>query len=151
MTEHFENILYAKFAKLDPTRRIWVEDESRNIGCCNIPDVLWQQMRKTKVAFIDVDKEIRVKRLVQEYAHFSFAELKAATDRILKRLGGQHHKAAIEALENGDFSFGTDIALNYYDKTYLHGLSKREPSKITTFKVTENNPSATAARLIAGI
>jgi len=151
MTEHFENMLYAEFAKLDPTRRIWVEDESRNIGCCNIPDVLWQQMRTTKVAFIDVDRPIRVQRLIEEYAHFSFDELKTATDRILKRLGGQHHKAAIEALENGDFSFGTDIALNYYDKAYLHGLSKREPSKITTFKVTENNPSATAAQLIAGI
>lgn len=151
MTEHFENLLYAAFSKLDPTRRIWVEDESRNIGCCNIPDALWQQMRQTKVAYIDVDKEIRVKRLVQEYAHFSFDELKAATDRILKRLGGQHHKAAIEALENGDFAFGTDIALNYYDKTYLHGLSRREPEKVTTFMVTENNPSATATRLIAGI
>lgn len=151
MTEHFENLLYAAFSKLDPTRRIWVEDESRNIGCCNIPDTLWQQMRQTKVAYIDVDKEIRVKRLVQEYAHFSFDELKAATDRILKRLGGQHHKAAIEALENGDFSFGTNIALNYYDKTYLHGLSRREPEKVITFEVTENNPSATAARLIAGI
>lgn len=151
MTEHFENMLYAAFAKLDPARRIWVEDESRNIGCCNIPDALWQQMRKTKLAYIDVDKEIRVKRLVQEYAHFSFDELKAATDRILKRLGGQHHKAAIEALENGDFSFGTDVALNYYDKTYLHGLLRREPSNVTTFIISENNPSATAAQLIAGI
>lgn len=151
MTEHFENMLYAKLSKLDPTRRIWVEDESKNVGCCNIPNELWQQMRTANVAYIDVDKEIRVKRLVQEYAHFSFGELKASTDRILKRLGGQYHKVAIEALENGNFSFGTDIALNYYDKSYLHGLSKREPSKVTTFKVTENNPSATAARLIAGI
>jgi tRNA 2-selenouridine synthase len=149
MTEHFENMLYEKFAKLDTKRRIWVEDESRNVGCCNIPDGLWQQMRVAKVAFIDVDRQIRIDRLVKEYAHFSFDELKGATDRILKRLGGQHHKAAIEALEKGDFSLGTDIALNYYDKTYLHGLSKREPAQIKTFLITQNSPAATAKLLIS--
>lgn len=149
MTEHFENMLYEKFSKLDTNRRIWLEDESRNIGCCNIPDGLWQQMRVANVAFIDVDKEIRIKRLVNEYAQFSFEELKSATDRILKRLGGQHHKAALEALAQGDFSIGTDIALTYYDKAYLHGLSKRESSKIKTFEVNENDPVATAKRLIS--
>ncbi len=148
MTEHFENMLYEKFAKLDPNRRIWIEDESRNIGCCNIPDGLWQQMRTAKIAFIDVDKQIRIGRLVNEYAQFSFEELKSATDRILTRLGGQHHKSALEALAKGDFSVGTDIALTYYDKAYLHGLTKREPSKIKTFEVNENNPAATAKRLI---
>jgi tRNA 2-selenouridine synthase len=149
MTEHFENMLYDKLAKYDPNRRIWVEDESRNIGCCNIPDGLWQQMRVANVAAIDVDKQIRINRLMNEYAHFTFDELKEATDRIAKRLGGQQHKDAIESLKNGDFSVGTDIALNYYDKAYLHGLSRREPSKIKTFTITENNPSATAQRLIA--
>ncbi|WP_435352810.1 tRNA 2-selenouridine(34) synthase MnmH [Emticicia sp. SJ17W-69] len=148
MTEHFENMLYEKFSKLDTNRRIWVEDESRNIGCCNIPDGLWQQMRVANVAFIDVQKEIRIKRLVNEYAQFSFEELKTATDRILKRLGGQHHKAALEALAQGDFSIGTDIALTYYDKAYLHGLSKREPSKVKTFEINENNPIATAKRIL---
>ncbi|CAH0996861.1 tRNA 2-selenouridine synthase [Emticicia aquatica] len=151
MTEHFENMLYQKWAELDKSRRIWIEDESRNVGCCNIPDGLWQQMRTAKTAFIDVDKQIRVSRLVKEYAHFSFDELKSATDRILKRLGGQHHKAAIEALEKGDFSVGTEIALNYYDKTYLHGLSKRDASQITTFIVKHNDTATTALELIAGI
>jgi tRNA 2-selenouridine synthase len=150
MTEHFENMLYEKLAKLDTSRRIWIEDESRNVGCCNIPDSLWQQMRIAKTAFIDVDKQIRIERLVSEYAQFSFEELKSATDRILSRLGGQHHKAALEALQNGNFSMGTNIALTYYDKAYLHGLSKREPSKIKTFEVNENNPAATAKLLIEG-
>jgi tRNA 2-selenouridine synthase len=150
MTEHFENMLYEKLAKLDTSRRIWIEDESRNVGCCNIPDSLWQQMRTAETAFIDVDKQIRIERLVAEYAQFSFEELKSATDRILTRLGGQHHKAALEALKNGDFTTGTDIALTYYDKAYLHGLSKREDSKIKTFEVNENNPATTAKRLIEG-
>lgn len=150
MTEHFENMLYEKLSKLDTSRRIWIEDESKNVGCCNIPDGLWQQMRVANVAFIDVKKEIRIERLMNEYAQFSFEELKKATDRIAKRLGGQQHKDALEALVQGDFSVGTDIALHYYDKTYLHGLSKREPSKVTTFEVTENNPTATATQLIEG-
>ena len=151
MTEHFENMLYGKLSKLDTSRRIWVEDESKNVGCCNLPEGLWQQMRMTNVAFIDVKKEIRIGRLMNEYAQFSFEELKQATDKIAKRLGGQQHKDAIEALAQGDFSVGTDIALQYYDKAYLHGLSKRDPEKIRTFEVTENNPIATAKQLIEGI
>jgi tRNA 2-selenouridine synthase len=151
MTEYFENMLYEKLSRLDTSRRIWVEDESKNVGCCNIPDGLWQQMRMANVAFIDVNKEIRIGRLMNEYAQFSFEELKQATDKIAKRLGGQQHKDAIEALAEGDFSVGTDIALHYYDKAYLHGLSKREPAKVRTFEVTENNPIATATQLIKGI
>ncbi|AFK02956.1 tRNA 2-selenouridine synthase [Emticicia oligotrophica DSM 17448] len=147
-TEQFENELFTHVSQLDPSRRIWIEDESRNIGCCNVPDPLWQLMRTSRVAFIDVSKEIRIKRLVQEYAQFSTNDLKAATDRILKHLGGQNHKAAVDALEKSDFELGVDIALNYYDKTYLHGLSKREPSKVTTISITENNPSVAAQLLI---
>ncbi len=151
MTEYFENMIYQKLAQLDTSRRIWIEDESKNVGCCNIPEGLWQQMRTADVAFVDVRKDIRIGRLMNEYAQFSFQELKDATDRIAKRLGGQQHKDALDALAQGDFSVGTDIALTYYDKAYLHGLSKREMSKIITFDVTENNPSATAKRLIAGV
>ena len=151
MTEHFENMLYEKLSRLDTSRRIWVEDESKNVGCCNILDGLWQQMRAANGAVIDVEKEVRIGRLMNEYAQFSFEELKQATNKIAKRLGVQQHKDALEALAQGDFSVGTDIALHYYDKAYLHGLSKREPSKVITFMVSENNPSATAARLIAGI
>ena len=150
MTEYFENMLYEKLAKLDTNRRIWIEDESKNVGCCNIPEGLWKQMRVANVAFIDVNKSIRIGRLMNEYAQFSFEELKSATDRIAKRLGGQQHKEALDALAKGDFSVGTNIALSYYDKAYLHGLSQREPSKIKTFEVNENNPVATAKRLIAG-
>ena len=150
MTEYFENMLYEKLSKLDTSHRIWIEDESKNVGCCNIPEGLWQQMRVANVVYIDVSKEIRISRLMNEYAQFSFEELKSSTDRIAKRLGGQQHKEALDALVKGDFSVGTDIALTYYDKAYLHGLSHREPSKIKTFEVNENNPGATAKRLIDG-
>lgn len=151
MTEHFENMLYEKLSKLDTSRRIWIEDESKNVGCCNIPEGLWQQMRVANVAFIDVQKEIRIGRLMHEYAQFSFEELKSATDRIAKRLGGQQHKEALDALAKGDFSIGTDIALTYYDKAYLHGLSHREPSQIKTIEVNENNPFATAKMILEAI
>lgn len=148
MTEYFENMLYEKLSKLNTGRRIWIEDESKNVGCCNIPEGLWQQMRVANVAFIDVQKEIRIKRLVNEYAQFSYEELKLATDRIIKRLGGQQHKEALDALAKGDFSIGADIVLTYYDKAYLYGLSKREFSKITSLEINENNPAAAAKRLI---
>jgi tRNA 2-selenouridine synthase len=46
-------------------------------------------------------------------------------------------KNAIEALEKGDYSFAARIALQYYDKTYLHCLNENISPKIV--KITFNN------------
>jgi tRNA 2-selenouridine synthase len=37
-SEHFANLLFKELEKTDPSRPVWVEDESRNIGTVFIPD-----------------------------------------------------------------------------------------------------------------
>ncbi len=138
-TEHFENMLFSKLAILDKSRRIWLEDESRNIGKCNIPEGIWSQMRVSKTLVAEVDREVRVNRLVDEYAQFSKEELEMATNRIGKRLGGQHLKAALEALNQNNFEEAARIALVYYDKTYIHGLDKREKSQVKTIEMPQTS------------
>jgi len=148
-SEQFENLIYQQWRTLDPTRRIWLEDESRNVGTCFIPLPLWHQMRKAPVAFVDVPKPVRVQRLVQEYAGIDHNLLVEATERIRKRLGSQTTQQALDALAQGDYAHVADLTLAYYDKAYLHGLSQRDQTLVYPQVVTTDCPADTAGRLIA--
>jgi tRNA 2-selenouridine synthase len=148
-TEQFENLLFHTLQRLDITRRIWLEDESRNIGSCFIPMALWLQMRVAPVAFLDLPKDVRVNRLVAEYGTIDHNLLIEATERIRKRLGGKVTKDALDALMRHDYAAVADLTLDYYDKAYLHGLSQRDVATIYPVQTREDNPVQTAQQLIA--
>ena len=129
-TEQFENNLYQAFAKLDLSKRVWIEDESKSIGKNFIPDELFLQMRSAPVIKINLPKEERIKRLVKEYTNVDKDILIYHLHRIEKRLGPNETKKAIASVENGDMTYAVDLSLTYYDKAYNYGLSKRNPSQI---------------------
>ncbi|WP_338872853.1 tRNA 2-selenouridine(34) synthase MnmH [Spirosoma sp. SC4-14] len=146
--EQFENLVYAQWQQLDRKRRIWLEDESRNVGACFVPMAIWQQMRTAPVAFVDVPKPVRICRLVNEYAGIDHGLLVAATERIRKRLGGKATNDALAALAHQDYATVADLTLAYYDKAYLHGLSERDSSSVYPLVMDEDNPVQTARQLI---
>lgn len=148
-TEQFENLIFAQWRPLDPTRRVWLEDESRHVGRCQIPMPLWQQMRTAPVAFLDVPKAVRIQRLVDEYTGIGHASLVDATRRIERRLGGLAAKQALAALEVQDYAAVADLTLVYYDKAYLHGLSQRDETTVSTLPIETDDPAQTAEKLIA--
>ena len=148
-SEALENNLYEILSKLDLNKRIWIEDESKNIGNCNLPNALFQQMRAAKVLFLNIPVESRIPFLVEKYALYGVDdELKASLDRIQKRLGGQHHKAATLALANKDYAEVARITLEYYDKGYLIGLHKRDQNKVFKIETSTNNPLQNAQVLL---
>jgi tRNA 2-selenouridine synthase len=128
--EQFGNDLFWQWKDIDYTRRIWLEDESHNIGAVNIPMQLFQQIREAPLYFLDIPKEERAKHLVTVYANTDDALLARAILQIGRKLGGQHVTAALEQLEKGDYYEVALITLTYYDKYYLKGLSKRQPERI---------------------
>ncbi|GAB3576165.1 tRNA 2-selenouridine(34) synthase MnmH [Spirosoma luteolum] len=148
-TEQFENQLYAHWRQCDPTRRIWLEDESRSVGSCFIPMPLWLQMRAAPVAFVDVPKPVRVERLVREYTGIDHELLVEATERIRRRLGGKVTQEALDALTRQDYATVADLTLDYYDKAYLHGLSQRDQATVHPLPLTGDDPVQTAQQLIA--
>ncbi len=152
-TEQFENLIFQQWQQLGGTdgstpRRIWLEDESRNVGSCFIPMPLWKQMRSAPVAFLDVPKAVRIGRLVREYTGIDHQLLIDATKRIERRLGGQVTKLALAALDEQDYATVADLTLAYYDKAYLHGLSERNPALVSSLPVSDA-PAQTAQQLIA--
>lgn len=124
-TEQFENNLYAELQKLDLTRTFWLEDESQTIGRNQIPKPFHHQMQTGVVIRITVDKQLRIKRLLNEYGQFEKTLLAQSIQKIHKRLGSDHTKFALEALEVGNLSRVAEISLNYYDKAYLKQANDR--------------------------
>jgi tRNA 2-selenouridine synthase len=78
------------------------------------------------VVEVVLEKELRVKRLVNEYGNADRKEFLMAMERITKKLGGQHFKAAKEKLLAGDMASTIDILLTYYDKAYSSGLDRKK-------------------------
>lgn len=120
--EQFENDLFKALTDLDPTRRVWLENESHSIGRVYIPMPFWKKMRTSMLFNIEVPEQARIDNLLKDYVLTDKSDLEAAFLRIQKKLGGQHLKTALDALASDDFGTAARIALHYYDKTYQHGL-----------------------------
>jgi tRNA 2-selenouridine synthase len=105
---------------------IWLEDESQRIGLVNIPNDLWQAMRKSPVYFLDIPFEERLKHITEEYGCLDKQRMIDAIGRIKERLGGLEAKRATEFLEQDNTMESFRILLKYYDKWYAKGLHNRE-------------------------
>ena len=98
---------------------------------------------------LEVSLDSRLDRLVVQYAAFPPEELAEAFERIGKRLGGQHLKAALEALDNQDYKTAARIALQYYDKAYrYHTENKRAGNTLILLSVGDAPPEQIAQQLI---
>ncbi len=125
-TEQFQNELFEEILSLDRTKRIWVEDESIAIGKIFLPNEFWMQMTSSPLIQMDVSKEVRVQRLVNEYGSANREEFLTIMGKIVTKLGGQHYNHAKEKLAEGDMHSVIKILLTYYDKAYLKSIDKRK-------------------------
>lgn len=125
-TEQFQNDLFEEINQLDPQKQIWVEDESIAIGHIFLPRDFWLQMNASSLVQVQVDKEVRVRRLVEEYGKADKDEFLAIMSKIVKRLGGQHFNTAKQKLMEDDMPAVMEVLLTYYDKAYLHSIDKRK-------------------------
>jgi tRNA 2-selenouridine synthase len=148
-TEQFQNLLFEEIIKLDLTKPIWIEDESIMIGRIVLPDPFWKRMASSKIFQMNVDKEVRVERLVNDYGAANRDEFLYAMGGIVKKLGGQHYNAAKEKLAEGDMASCIEILLTYYDKAYKTGLSKKEDRITAVLDWDGKAPEVIAEELIA--
>ena len=146
--DQFENDLFGALLKLNPKKKIWIENESRNIGSVYLPDTFWEKMKNAPVVNIEIPFEERVQILVDEYAKFPKDELLAAFVKIKKRIGGQNLKVAELALIENDFHKAAEIALKYYDKSYQYLLENNSAPQIHMLRLESFNPLQNAAFLI---
>ncbi len=148
-TEQFENRLCAQLRSFATDRPIWVEDESRKIGQIIINENFYQQMRRATALRIDLPRALRVERLCIDYGDQTPEKLACAVASIRKRLGEEKTRTALQAIAAGDREAAAHLLLDYYDKTYLYGLSRRESRKVVTLDPVSRKPQENASTLIA--
>ena len=145
--EQFENNLAKQLLQLQ-SKKIFLEDESQRIGWVNIPNNIWLQMRDSKVLYLDIPFEERLKYLVSTYGLFPVEELKAASERIRKRLGGLDLKNTLQYLNDGNFIEAFRILLKYYDKVYQHATDNRKALNVLTISCTDVDEIKNAEAII---
>ena len=148
-TEQFQNNLFEEILNLDLNRRIWIEDESIAVGKIFLPEDLWRTMNVSPIVEMHVDKNIRINRLVNEYGPADKGQFLTAIEKIMKKLGGQHFNNAKQNLLQGAIASTIEILLNYYDKAYATGLSKKQDRIKYRLSWDGNNADAFAEELMA--
>jgi tRNA 2-selenouridine synthase len=118
--EHFENKLAIALHQMNPDLPIWVEDESRMIGACKIPDALFHQLSTSPFYLLECSLEERLKRLLTDYGSFPVEQLETAVQRISKRLGGARTREIVKLLHEQNLAEACLLLLKYYDSAYLH-------------------------------
>ena len=147
-TERFENDLFEATRTLHPTKRIWVENESKGIGTVRIPDGFWNLMKSSPLINLEVPFDCRVNHLMDVYTHTNHEDLIASFQKIEKRIGNEMTKKAKEALEIGDFKTAAGIGLKYYDKLYSFGFDTNPSPSKYILEIPDNNYNQTADDLI---
>ncbi len=147
-TEQFENNIFQILSKMDPKRRIWVEDESRNIGKAYLPEPFFEQIRKAPLIILELGKKYRAMRSSRDYGSGSDLLLIEGINKINRRLGGEKTKKAIEAVNSGNYYEAAFIVLDYYDKSYSHNSDKKMNISMEKMVLEEDDPAVTANLLL---
>lgn len=124
--EQFENEIAIQLAAFDLQRPVWIEDESRLIGRCKIPDQLLKVMHTAPLFFVERSMEERMEILLEDYGKIERSKLILATQRIGRRLGSERTKLIIESIDQGKYREAIELILKYYDSSYRYGIERRQ-------------------------
>ncbi len=112
-----------------------------------MPDNFFEQMQAAPVVALMMSIETRMPRLLQEYTLFPADQIEASVIRISKRLGGDRTREALEAIRRGDYPTAIRITLEYYDRSYNYGLSKRPAGQVVYVETDTDDVAVNAARV----
>jgi tRNA 2-selenouridine synthase len=137
-SEHFANLLFNEWKKINSDLPVWLEDESSNIGTVFMPDTFYNNMQEYPAIILLLEIRKRLPRLIEEYSSYPPEMLRGSIQKISKRLGGDNTRDAMNAIDRGDFEKAVEITLKYYDKTYMYGI-RRKPARNLIFVETDSD------------
>ena len=132
--KHFDTRLWDAFRRLDPTRPVLIESESKKIGDLRVPEALVLRMRAAPCIWLELGLEARVALLLEDYAFF-VTDTVAFCDRLdaLRMLRGNETvngwQAAARAGATADVV--RDLLVSHYDPIYLQSMRRNFPSVTT--------------------
>lgn len=152
----FETRLWDALRGFNPERPVYIEAESRKVGVLSLPNTLVERMRASPCVRLEVPQPVRVKFLMQDYAHF-LSNPSLLTDR-LQLLVALHGKEITgrwcELAQNGEWEqLVGELLTRHYDPTYKRssaiGFQQRESASILKLdSLDSDNLHKTAEYLI---
>lgn len=133
-----------------------LEDESKTIGSCSLPQTLYQNMQRYPLVWLEDSLENRVQRIVRDYVVNLSAEfvslhgeeigmdlfaqrLRQSLDNILKRLGGERHQRLAALMDaalsvqrrsgkvDAHCGWIEGLLVEYYDPMYVYQRELKAP------------------------
>tara|TARA_B110001454_G_scaffold219202_1_gene252014 strand:- start:107153 stop:108262 length:1110 start_codon:yes stop_codon:yes gene_type:complete len=137
----------------DGSKPLYIEDESRMIGRCVLPDFFFEKMRSSPIIWIDEPLEQRVENIFYDYVAITdivqsqdpqriqavYDGYKRALSEIKKRLGLEKYFEILKDLDGAEASslahgrhesnrvWIQKLLKHYYDPMYLNSLQRRQP------------------------
>ncbi|HLN53477.1 MAG TPA: tRNA 2-selenouridine(34) synthase MnmH [Lentimicrobium sp.] len=145
--EKFENNLWEIIRKMDSSRPIFLEDESRSIGKVSLPEPFYIRMQLSPLYLLEVDYNDRVLRLVNEYGLFPKEDIISNILKINKYIGSEICNKAIQLVIDDDLCGAAGLLLKYYDKKYNEAIAGFRHREMIVIKGS-NNDCQHNARLI---
>ena len=151
----FENEIATQYIynDLSEKERFFLEDESRAIGSISIPLTLFEFMKTSKLALIEVGLEERIETILNDYIISNYNDyvlhnsenaallftnyLTSSLQKIKKRLGGKNFETIKQKMNQASKYQFTDtfkeihrdwiqiLLLEYYDPMYEYQLNKK--------------------------
>jgi tRNA 2-selenouridine synthase len=147
-TEQFENDLFTRLAQLDPSKPVYVEDESIAIGRVFIPKPFFEQMSVAPMFNLCVPFGRRVLQLVNSYTQGDRQLLVEGVKRIERRLGLANASGVVEHIQNGNMTAAVEIALRYYDRMYTRTMGMHQ-RMVTEVKIEKESVREIAERVLS--
>jgi tRNA 2-selenouridine synthase len=123
----FDTLVWHALRRLDPTRPVFVESESKKIGELRVPEPLIRAMRASPCVWLELPIEARVALLIDEYDFFvrDVEEFCARLDA-LRALRGNAVVDAWQEQARGGHSAAVvrDLLDAHYDPIYLQSMRR---------------------------
>jgi tRNA 2-selenouridine synthase len=123
----FESRLWnaLRLFKFDQT--IYVESESKKVGCLHIPDALMDQIRQGDCVEIKADRSVRVDVLMQEYVHLlsNHDELQHLLGLLTQRYGKEQITKWQQLATEGRYPvLVEELLIKHYDPAYQDSIAR---------------------------
>lgn len=153
----FESSLWIEIGRLDPTRPVFVEAESRKIGRLQVPEALIERMRSGRCFEINAPLHARVEFLLEDYDYMlRDPDLLCGRLETLKTLRGAELVAAWkESIQKGEWTeLVASLLKLHYDPLYVKSQGQNyrahgEPSALSCDRLDVNGITDLAESILA--
>ena len=151
----FETALWNALRKLDPTKPVLVESESKKVGGVHIPDALMEKIRSGDCIELRSSAQTRVSWLIREYHHFltDTDNFKAKLALLTAHYGKVQIAKWSEAIDAEQFSeLVEELLIKHYDPSYQSSIVRNFPRyRIDHFVQLENDSDEAFAKVAQAI